>query len=119
MQRCFLVVDDDALFVELARLVLQPEDITVIGAPDGSAALALLDTHRPTMIISDIDMPVMDGFSLYEQLRGSDERSSIPFVFISGTEDPAVIDRVRSLRGPRLLRKADMVAELATLARQA
>ena len=117
MARCFLVVDDDALFLELARHVLRANGVEVIDARDGSAALALLETHRPAMIISDIDMPGMDGFALYRRVKESAQRSGIPFVFLSGTEDPTVLRRVEELRGPKLLRKVDVVGALATLAR--
>lgn len=108
-----LVVDDDALYVELAREVLQSEDVNVISASNGLAALQALEKNLPDLIISDIEMPVMDGLTFYTRLK--EKQTAIPFVFLSGTEDQELINRVLEMRGPKILKKMNIVTELRSL----
>ena len=56
-EQILLLVDDDPLYIDLVREILSTKNFTVIAASNGAAALALLQKHRVTMIISDIDMP--------------------------------------------------------------
>jgi signal transduction histidine kinase/CheY-like chemotaxis protein len=64
-----LVVDDGAENRELVRLVLSDAGIDVIEAENGAIALEQVATHRPDLVLMDIQMPVMDGSTATQELR--------------------------------------------------
>jgi CheY-like chemotaxis protein len=64
-----LVVDDNALNLKLARLLLSMEGYQVRTAERATAALTVLETFHSRMILMDIQLPGMDGLELTRQLR--------------------------------------------------
>lgn len=82
-----LVTDDDEMVLKSIVAMLEPY-ATVLTAKDGSAALTIANTEQPDVIVSDVEMPIMDGFTLNKQLQASPETSHIPLLFVSArTED--------------------------------
>jgi two-component system sensor histidine kinase/response regulator len=78
-----LIVEDDNAMSSGIRDVLEMAGYAVRMADNGRAALKILDTFKPDLIISDIMMPEMDGFEFLEQVRARIELVSIPFVFLT------------------------------------
>jgi len=64
-----LVVDDDDDVASLVREVLHEAGYAVATAIHGAAALEILTTHEPALILVDLRMPIMDGWSFIEQYR--------------------------------------------------
>ena len=81
----FLVVDDSADARALLKAILTGNGHTVELAENGAQALEKAAASLPGMIISDILMPVMDGFQLCEKIRGDAKFKQIPFVFYTAT----------------------------------
>lgn len=115
MLKRVLLVDDDPLYVELAREIIESEEVSVISAPNGAAALDMLTRESPQMIISDIDMPVMDGITFCSRLKQQRGLQQIPFVFVTGSSRDAVIERAQHLSGGPLIQKSNLVNELPAL----
>jgi DNA-binding response OmpR family regulator len=78
-----LVVDDEAQIRECMDLLLKAEGFQVITAADGSTALDILNTQSVDLIVSDIGMPRMNGYQLFERVRQRTEWASIPFLFLT------------------------------------
>jgi CheY-like chemotaxis protein len=81
-----LVVDDIPNILELVETTLKFKGgYRVVSARNGEEALEIIQRERPELIITDILMPKMDGFSLVHQLRLDPETRKIPVIFLSAT----------------------------------
>lgn len=80
-----LVVDDVPDILELLETTLKFKGYRVATARNGQEALELIQREHPTLIIADILMPTMDGFSLVHRLRLNPETRDIPVIFLSAT----------------------------------
>jgi CheY-like chemotaxis protein len=80
-----LVVEDIPDILHLLKPTLEFKGFRVVTAREGTEALEAIAKERPALIITDILMPKMDGFSLVHQLRMNPETRDIPVVFLSAT----------------------------------
>jgi len=80
-----LIVDDKAEALRLLEMLLVNAGHTIVSAADGKEALEKLHSEEFGMIISDILMPVIDGFQLCKAVKGDETLSGIPFVFYTAT----------------------------------
>ena len=71
-----LIVEDDKELSQLFQKVLVKNGYQVKSASDGALALEILDKEYIDLIISDIMMPVMDGYELVSELRSADRKST-------------------------------------------
>ncbi len=78
-----LVVDDTPQNLKFARFILERAKYTVAEAADGVIALEWLQTNTPTLILSDIQMPNMNGFEFCERLQADERLKAIPFIFVT------------------------------------
>ncbi len=108
-----LIVDDLPVNLKLLRAQLEGEGHTVVEAHNGVEALAVLDRQKVDVIVSDILMPVMDGYRLCHEVRKSERFRHLPFIaytstYISPTDEKLSID----LGADKYLRKPATVDEL-------
>ena len=80
-----LVVEDIPDILNLLEATLKFKGYRVVTARNGEEALEVLQQERPSLIITDILMPKMDGFNLVHRLRINPETRTIPVVFLSAT----------------------------------
>jgi len=78
-----LVVDDSEITREMLASALARIGMRVSEAADGREALEMLLQHRPDLIVTDLEMPVMDGFELLQRVRASAGLRDIPVVVVS------------------------------------
>lgn len=120
-QQSVLVVDDDDAVRDLVATVLGDAGYTVHTAPDGRAALRLLDRHEPDVVVLDVQMPHLDGLSTCSRLRRDDRTARLPVVLISA--QPVEGHQLAACRASAFLPKpfdiADLVDEVDRLARAA
>ncbi|MDQ5849653.1 MAG: response regulator, partial [Pseudomonadota bacterium] len=81
-----LVVDDDATIRELLRIHLSGAGYEVVLAENGIAAGYAVLRKRPDLIISDVNMPHMDGFEFIGALKAEPSFSKIPVIFLTSQE---------------------------------
>src|SRR5690625_1627878 len=79
-QTMIMVIDDEQQMREMIRTFLVNDGYKVIEATDGTHALSLLHKTKPDLLIVDVMMPFMDGFTFAKELRAE---SSIPLIFLS------------------------------------
>ncbi len=79
-----LVIEDDILLLEFLSDSLKRMGFEILSAQDGSTGVELAFTGHPDIIISDINMPVMNGLQVLEKLLEDPETSEIPFIFLTG-----------------------------------
>jgi len=79
-----LVADDDPQVQTLVREVLEGEGFQTVMADDGERAVELAVERRPALMILDIMMPKMDGYSALTRLRGHPETRDIPAIILTG-----------------------------------
>ncbi|MBN2539544.1 MAG: response regulator [Deltaproteobacteria bacterium] len=89
-----LVVDDSLTIRALVQKGLETAGFKVAIAENGKQALALIEKNRPNLILSDINMPVMDGIELCKTLHTTTELASIPFVTMSSNSDRSIMRRM-------------------------
>ncbi len=108
-----LVVDDDSSIRELLHAALEEEGYEVVSATDGQDALVIVERWRPDVIVLDLMMPVMDGWTFAKRLR---ERYDIPIVALSAVTD---IERHAKALGARdvIAKPFDLDALLPKVAR--
>lgn len=75
-----MVVEDEAEMRKMLRSFLEKAGYTVVEATDGSHALALLEKQQPHLLIVDVMMPFMDGFTFAEEVKS---KTSVPLIFLS------------------------------------
>lgn len=87
MKKTILVIDDSAPIRFLLESILGKQ-YKVYSAPDGLTAMMWLQKgNRPDLIVTDIQMPNIDGWELIEYLQGNALYESIPVIVLSGAED--------------------------------
>jgi len=92
-----LAIDDDLIALELIAAVLEPAGYTVVTARTGEEGVALARSELPEVILLDLVMPEVDGFTVVEQLKGSPATASIPIVVL--TSKSLTAEDETSLRG--------------------
>jgi two-component system, chemotaxis family, chemotaxis protein CheY len=87
-----LVVDDQLTMREVTRLALQEMGVrNIIDAENGDDAFKKATTQPLDMIISDFNMPVMDGLGLLRAVRGHPAVRKLPFILVTGRGDNALV----------------------------
>ena len=81
-----LVVDDVAQNVRLLEAVLDAHGYDVVAATDGQAALNLVRTAKPDLVLLDVVMPEPDGYAVCRRLREEDETAVLPVIMLTASE---------------------------------
>ncbi len=92
-----MIVEDSPAVAELIREKLLKEGYEVYAVKNGFEALRDLDEIRPSLIITDINMPKLDGLKLAHGIKNRPETSDIPFIFLSSQLDEDTLKKGRDL----------------------
>lgn len=84
MEKKVLVVDDERPIVEILKINLQKEGYVVFEAYDGEEAVSKAMTVNPDLILLDVMLPKLDGFSVCKKIR---EKSSVPILMLTAREE--------------------------------
>lgn len=110
--RCILVVDDSLTVRSLVGKSLKGAGFTVIQAENGRVAMDILKHERPDLILSDIDMPEMNGEVFCQAVHADPVLATIPFVVMSANNQRPIMRRMLQLGADSYLVKPFNVEQL-------
>lgn len=84
MKHKVLIVDDDPATLRMLNRVLEKEEFAVVNAENGIEALQLIKETQPDVVLSDAEMPELDGHGLCRVLRQETAHHAIPLILMSG-----------------------------------
>ncbi len=88
-----LVVEDDLFYQTYVNDLLAETGVDIVNASDGEAGLALATSEKPDLIITDIEIPKIQGFVLLKNLRENPATKDIPVIMMSGKVEQDLLDR--------------------------
>lgn len=92
MSKTILIADDSASIRKIISLALKVEGYNIITAVDGMDALEKLSTNKVDMLITDVNMPNIDGIKLVESIRQDKMFASLPIIILSSLSDDGNIE---------------------------
>ncbi len=105
MTQLVLIVDDEPMARTLLRLMLVRVGFNVSEAEDGYDALEKVQQNLPDIILLDVMMPGMDGFSVCEELRQRKETATLPIIMLSAKTDLDSINKGMRIGATKYLTK--------------
>jgi putative two-component system response regulator len=96
-RKTILLVEDSRDVREVLASTLEVEEYLVYQADNGQSALKILGLITPDLMISDINMPRMNGIEFYKAVRANPAWTTIPFIFLTANNSPEDIQAGRSL----------------------
>jgi CheY-like chemotaxis protein len=90
-----LIVEDSPTQAEKLKYILEDQGYSLAIVRNGPEALAYFEEHLPTLVISDVIMPEMDGYELCRRIKREEKHKAIPVILLTSLSDPA--DVVRGL----------------------
>ena len=102
-----LVVDDDTDTRQRLRAMLEKDGWSVMEAENGQQGLERLDTGAPGLVLLDLTMPVMDGFTFLERMRARPDCADVPVVVLTALNLTRE-DRRRLAGASQILNKGDV-----------
>ncbi|MBN1301160.1 MAG: response regulator [Melioribacteraceae bacterium] len=105
MKKSILVADDSPTIRKFVSFTLAARGFKITSANDGMEALELLPSEKFDLIITDLNMPNIDGFEFIRTVRQSDEYRNIPIIILSSLGGDSDIDEGLSCGANSYLRK--------------
>jgi two-component system phosphate regulon response regulator PhoB len=99
------VIDDEPAVGHILRRLLEDEGHEVYVADDGSRGFAAASRQRPDVVLLDLMMPIMDGYSVLEAFRRDERTASIPIVMLSAIQTESAKQRCLQLGAASYLAK--------------
>ena len=112
MSELILVVEDDNALLDGLRDILEFSGYEVMTGRNGYDGLACLEKRLPDLIVSDINMPRMDGYEFYGQVRAHPDWVSVPFIFLTAKGEKADVRRGKMLGADDYITKPFEEADL-------
>ncbi|MDF5707048.1 MAG: response regulator [Nostoc sp. S4] len=107
-----LVIEDDAVTRNVFLEVLEAQGFDTIGAEDGLNGIQQAQDHLPDLVICDIQMPDIDGYSVLTTLRQDPKTAIIPFIFLTGSNTQADLRKGMELGADDYLTKPSTIEDL-------
>jgi two-component system chemotaxis response regulator CheY len=93
MSKTVLSIDDSKAVLDMVRFTLEPEGYRVVTASNGQEGLDVLRSARPNMVITDLNMPVMDGITFIAKARAEAAGTGVPIVLLTTETAPEMKEK--------------------------
>ena len=107
-----LVIEDDNVTRNLYLRGLEAKGFNVLGAENGRVGIQQVQEHLPDLVVCDITMPDMDGYTVLNTLRQDSVTAIIPFIFLTGSGTKANVRKAMELGADDYLTKPSTLDEL-------
>ena len=92
-----LIVEDESFIRDNLIELLEMEDFDAIGAENGKIGLELAKEYQPNLILCDVMMPELDGYGVFDAIRGNPLTANIPFLFLTASADTGNVQKIKDL----------------------
>lgn len=92
-----MLVEDEAQQRDALAMLFEAEGYQVLAAESAEAGVAQIENTIPDMIVTDVKLPGMDGFTFFDRIREQSSCKHVPFIFITGYNDPQAIESAKRL----------------------
>lgn len=94
-KKTVVCIEDEAEMIDLVRLILSRKGFELIGAMGGKEGIAAVRRHKPDLVLLDLMMPDIDGWTVYQKMKEDQELKNIPVIVV--TAKAQSIDKVLGL----------------------
>ena len=105
--KTIMIIDDEPSFIEMVKLRLEANGYKTVGATEGNEAMEKLSQFIPDLILLDIMMPGMDGYTFLRELRSNDQTKRIPVIVVTGRPDMKELFEIEGIEH-YILKSGDM-----------
>lgn len=105
MKRTIMTVDDSESIRQLIGFSLQNKDYVVLEAENGQTALNKMNQFSVDLLITDLDMPEMDGLELIRHVRADRSNTNLPIIILTTQSDGAMKEEAKSLGASGWIKK--------------
>lgn len=118
-----LVVDDDVVLLNTLLAKLTLDDFFVQGSMNGQDALSKIESFKPDILVLDLVLPDIDGFTLLEKIRMDEKTKELPVVVCTNRDDKEVLARCKEFKVRECLLKVryrldELVKRIADIANE-
>jgi CheY-like chemotaxis protein len=99
MSKKILIIDDDQVNVQLVRSRLEQNGYDVVSALDGAVGLEMVKVEKPDLVILDVEMPRMNGYTFMTELRKRGGNDLPPVIVLTAHETMQPIFTLKGVRG--------------------
>lgn len=118
MTASVLTVDDSASIRVTIKMALTGAGYSVAEAENGAAGIAKANAGNFDLIITDLNMPVMDGLTMIEELRKNPAHAGVPIIFLTTESDEAMKQRAKAAGATGWLTKPFNPEQLVKIAKK-
>jgi len=88
-----LIIEDDSYISDMYRIKLESENFEVVTAKDGIIGIRTIEKQKPDIVLLDIVMPKIDGFSVLKTIKRNPELKEIPIVLLTNLSQKENVER--------------------------
>ena len=107
-----LIVDSDVTNIDIIKVFIKELNVTVLSCTDGITALNIAKEELPDLIVTEINLPRLDGYLMREQLLENSQTKNIPMIFLSYQKDEPSVTRAQALGISHYFKKPYLLYEL-------
>jgi CheY-like chemotaxis protein len=97
MPKTLLLVDDSVTIQRVVELTFAHEDVRIVSMSDGQRALQWLEVDKPDIVVVDVGVPEVDGYTVASRVKASKRHKNVPILLLAGAFEPVDEARLREI----------------------